>query len=324
MKNFKYILTSFIRMLLLIILVCIVTFTLAVNSPLDPIRQYVGEGVTVSVEQREDIAEYWGLNDTKVERFQKWFKNILNGDFGESTIFRRGVLDVIKNRAMSSLFLMINTFVLSGVLGYIMGLIMGKYRDSILDKTIKTICITFTATPTFWVGILMLIIFSVKLKIFPIGFSVPIGIANEDVSSYEKAYHAILPIITLTLVFIPNIALHTRSKTIEVLQSDYVLFAVARGESEKSILKHHVIKNTAIPAITILFGSFSEIFGGSVLAENVFSYPGLGSTIVQAGLGGDIPLLLGITIITAVFVFIGNFISDLISLLMNPMMREEI
>ena len=96
MKNFKYILTSFIRMLLLIILVCIVTFTLAVNSPLDPIRQYVGEGVTVSVEQREDIAEYWGLNDTKVERFQKWFKNILNGDFGESTIFRRGVLDVIK------------------------------------------------------------------------------------------------------------------------------------------------------------------------------------------------------------------------------------
>jgi len=324
MKNFKYILTSFIRMLLLIILVCIVTFTLAVNSPLDPIRQYVGEGVTVSVEQREDIAEYWGLNDTKVDRFQKWFKNILNGDFGESTIFRRGVLDVIKDRAMSSLFLMINTFVLSGVLGYIMGLIMGKYRDSILDKTIKTICITFTATPTFWVGILILIIFSVKLKIFPIGFSVPIGVANEDVSSYEKAYHAILPIITLTLVFIPNIALHTRSKTIEVLQSDYVLFAVARGESEKSILKHHVIKNTAIPAITILFGSFSEIFGGSVLAENVFSYPGLGSTIVQAGLGGDIPLLLGITIITAVFVFIGNFISDLISLLMNPMMREEI
>jgi peptide/nickel transport system permease protein len=109
-----------------------------------------------------------------------------------------------------------------------------------------------------------------------------------------------------------------------VIQSDYVLFAIARGESKKSILKNHVIKNTLIPAITILFGSFSEIFGGSVLAENVFSYPGLGSTIVQAGLGGDTPLLLGITIITAIFVFIGNFISDLISLLMNPMVREEI
>jgi peptide/nickel transport system permease protein len=324
MKTFNYILINFAKMIVLIILVCIVTFTLAVNSPLDPIRQYVGDGVTVSVEQREAIAEYWGLNDTKVVRFQKWFVNILHGDFGKSTIFRREVLDVIKDRAMSSLYLMVNTFVLSGVLGYILGLIMGRYRDSILDKTIKTICITFTATPTFWVGILMLIIFSVKLNLFPVGFSVPIGIAYEDVSFYEKAYHAILPIITLTMVFIPNIALHTRSKTVEVIQSDYVLFAIARGESKKSILKNHVIKNTLIPAITILFGSFSEIFGGSVLAENVFSYPGLGSTIVQAGLGGDTPLLLGITIITAIFVFIGNFISDLISLLMNPMVREEI
>ena len=324
MKTFNYILINFAKMIVLIILVCIVTFTLAVNSPLDPIRQYVGDGVTVSVEQREAIAEYWGLNDTKVVRFQKWFVNILHGDFGKSTIFRREVLDVIKDRAMSSLYLMVNTFVLSGVLGYILGLIMGRYRDSILDKTIKTICITFTATPTFWVGILMLIIFSVKLNLFPVGFSVPIGIAYEDVSFYEKAYHAILPIITLTMVFIPNIALHTRSKTVEVIQSDYVLFAIARGESKKSILKNHVIKNTLIPAITILFGSFSEIFGGSVLAENVFSYPGLGSTIVQAGLGGDTPLLLGITIITAIFVFIGNFISDLISLLMTPMVREEI
>lgn len=323
MKIFNYILTNFIKMFVLIILVCIVTFTLAVNSPLDPIRQYVGEGVTVSLDQREAIAEYWGLNDTKIERFGKWFTNILHGDFGQSVIFRRGVLDVIKDRAMSSFFLMINTFVLSGLLGYILGLIMGKYRDSILDKTIKTICITFTATPTFWVGILMLIIFSLKLNLFPIGFSIPIGRTYGDVSFYEKAYHAILPIITLTLVFIPNIALHTRSKTIEVLQSDYVLFAIARGESDHSIMKNHVIKNTALPAITILFGSFSEIFGGSVLAENVFSYPGLGSTIVQAGLGGDIPLLLGITIITAIFVFVGNFVSDLISLFINPMIREE-
>lgn len=324
MKIFNYVLVNFIKMILLIMLVCIVTFTLAVNSPLDPIRQYVGDGVTVSIEQREAISEYWGLNDSKIERFQKWMDNILHGDFGESTIFRRSVLDVIKERAVSSLFLMASAFVLSGILGYILGLIMGRHRNSLLDKTIKTTCITFSATPTFWVGILMLIIFSVKLELFPIGFSVPIGIASEDVSFYEKIHHSILPIITLTLVFTPNIALHTRSKTIEVLQSDYVLFAIARGESEGSIMKNHVIKNTAIPAITILFGSFSEIFGGSVLAENVFSYPGLGSTIVQAGLGGDIPLLLGITIITAIFVFVGNFISDLISLLINPMAREEI
>jgi len=321
MKIFNYIMNNFIKMIVLIILVCIVTFTLAVNSPIDPIRQYVGSGVTLSVEQRESIEEYWGLNDTKLERFQKWAYNIMHGDFGESLIYRKSVMSVIKDKAMSSLFLMICTFIVSGAVGYLLGLIMGKYRDSILDKILKTICVTFSATPTFWVGILMLMIFSVKLNLFPIGFSIPIGKTMEDVNFYEKVYHAILPIITLTLVFIPNIALHTRSKTIDVLQSDFVLFATARGE--KSIMINHVIKNTVIPAITIQFGSFSEIFGGSVLAENVFSYPGLGSTIVDAGLGGDIPLLLGITIIIAIFVFIGNFIADMLCMAMNPMVREE-
>lgn len=323
MKILNYIFKNFIRMIVLIILVCIITFTLVVNSPMDPIRQYVGEGVTVSVEQRESITEYWGLNNSKIERWGKWSLNILQGDFGESLIFRRDVITVIKDRAMSSAFLMISTFILSGVFGYFLGLAMGRYRDSIFDKIIKSICITFTATPTFWVGILMLMIFSVKFNLFPVGFSLPIGITNDEVSFFEKIHHGILPIITLTLVFIPNIALHTRSKTIEVLESDYVLFAIARGESKQSIIRNHVIRNTVIPAITILFGSFSEIFGGSVLAETVFSYPGLGSTIVQAGLGGDIPLLLGITIIISIFVFVGNFVTDLLLMALNPMTREE-
>jgi peptide/nickel transport system permease protein len=309
-------------MILLIVLACVVTFTLAVNSPIDPIRQYIGTG-TITEEQREAIEEYWGLNDTKIERFIKLSKNLLHGDFGKSVIFRKSVISVIAERTGSSIFLMVSTFILTGVLGYFMGLFMGRYRDSIGDRIFKSICIVFTATPNFWVGILMLIVFSLKLGIFPIGFSMPIGVATEDVSILDRIYHAILPIITLTLVFIPNIALHTRSKVIEALESDYVLFAKARGDSEKSIMKNHVIKNTVLPAVTIHFGSFSEIFGGSILAENVFSYPGLGSTIVNAGLRGDIPLLLGITIIISIFVFIGNFTSDILHLVINPVIREE-
>lgn len=317
-----YIIKNFMKMILLIVLVSVVTFTLAVHSPIDPIRQYIGTG-TVTDEQRDSIEEYWGLNDTKLERFVKWSTNLLHGDFGDSIIFRKEVLSVIWERAASSLFLMLNTFLLTGILGYGIGLFMGRFRDSIGDRILKSICITFSATPTFWVGMLMLMIFSVKLGLFPIGFSMPVGIGADEVNIFDKIYHVILPTLTLTLVFIPNIALHTRSKVIEVLESDYVLFAKARGENQKSIMKNHVIKNTVLPAITIQFGSFSEIFGGSVLAENIFSYPGLGTTIVAAGLGGDIPLLLGITIIISIFVFVGNFIADLLHLFINPMIREE-
>ena len=322
MKITSYIIRNFLKMVILITLTCIITFILAVNSPIDPIRQYVGVQ-TITEEQREAIKEYWGLNDAKIERFIKWSSNLLRGDFGKSIMFRKDVLDIITERAGNSLSLMIPTFVMTGVFGYFIGLYMGKHPNSIGEQILKSICIVFTATPNFWVGILMLIIFCLKLGVFPIGFSIPIGANAADVSILDRIYHAILPAITLTLVHIPNIALHTRSKVIEVLESDYVLFARARGDSEKSIMKNHVIKNTVLPAITIHFSSFSEIFGGSILAENVFSYPGLGSTIVDAGLGGDIPLLLGITIIASIFVFIGNFISDLLHLIINPIIRQE-
>ena len=116
-----------------------------------------------------------------------------------------------------------------------------------------------------------------------------------------------------------NIALHTREKMIDVLESDYVLFARARGESEASIVLRHGLRNVALPAITLQFASVSEIIGGSVLVEQVFSYPGLGQA---AGLGSDLPLLLGITVVTAAIVFAGNLIADLLYGVVDPKIRK--
>ena len=119
-----------------------------------------------------------------------------------------------------------------------------------------------------------------------------------------------------------NIALHTREKMIGVMSSDYVLFARARGESERSIVLWHGLRNVLLPAITLQFASVSEIIGGSVLVEQVFSYPGLGQAAVTAGLGSDLPLLLGITVVTAAIVFIGNLIADLLYGAADPRIRK--
>ena len=114
--------------------------------------------------------------------------------------------------------------------------------------------------------------------------------------------HAILPAVTLSITGISNITLHTREKMIDIMESDYILFAKARGEKTGSIIFHHGIRNVLLPAMTLQFASVSEIIGGSVLVEQVFSYPGLGQAAVTAGLGSDVPLLLGITVVTAVIV----------------------
>ena len=139
-------------------------------------------------------------------------------------------------------------------------------------------------------------------------------------SLWERLRHALLPGLTLSVTGLAGIALHTREKVIDVLDSDYVLFARARGE--RGILRRHVLRNMALPAITLQFASVGEIIGGSVLVEQVFSYPGLGQAAVAAGLGGDLPLLLGITVVTAAIVFGGNLAADLLCGVIDPRIRR--
>ena len=176
--------------------------------------------------------------------------------------------------------------------------------------------------PTFWLGLVFLVVFSVQLGWFPFGFSVPIGVSAADVTLADALHHLALPALTLSVVGVANIALHTREKTIDVLESDYVRFARARGLSTWGVLRHHGLRNLALPAITLQFASISEIFGGSVLVEQVFSYPGLGQAAVTAGLGGDVALLAGIAVFSAAFVFAGNFIANVLYGVVDPRMRK--
>ena len=143
------------------------------------------------------------------------------------------------------------------------------------------------------------------------------------VSFLDRLQHAVLPALTLSITGVAGIALHTREKMVDVLESEYILFARARGESGASILWRHGLRGVALPAITLQFGSVSEIIGGSVLVEQVFSYPGLGQAAVTAGIGSDLPLLLGITLLTSAIVFGGNLLADLLYGAVDPKIRRR-
>lgn len=322
MTTLKYIIKSVIKAVSLIIALSILTFTLAQLSPIDPVRAYVGAESLASPEQMEYISQKWGLNDPPLERYGKWVSSMLKGDMGDSIVYSRPVIDVIYENVKNSFWLMFVSWILSGILGFALGILAATYRDKLLDKAIRTFCYILSSTPTFWIGILLLLIFSVQLKIFPIGLSAPIGKAAATVTIWDRIYHLILPALTLSIIGISSIALHTREKMIEVWNSEYALFARARGESTFSIVKNHGIRNILLPAVTLQFASISELFGGSVLAENVFSYAGLGSVTVAAGTKGDLPLLLGITMFTGAIVFIGNMIANLLYPVIDPRIKE--
>lgn len=312
-----------IKIITLLLAVSIVSFTLVSISPIDPVQQYLlGLGTAVSPEKRAELEQYWGVDKPPVERYMIWLNELLHGNMGESSIYRRPVAQIIAERFVNSFALMLCAWILAGLIGFALGCVMGMYHDRMPDKSLKKLCYVLSSVPTFWLGLLLLLIFSVWLGWFPIGFSSPIGVTSGNVTIRQKLHHLILPAFTLSLMSFSNIALHTRQKLIDVLNSEYVLYARARGEGKWTILRRHGLRNILLPALTLQFASFAELFGGSVLAENVFSYPGLGSAVSAAGLQGDVPLLLGITLFSALFVCVGNMIADVLYCVIDPRIRE--
>lgn len=319
----KYLARHIVRFALLMLAVGLVVFALVSMSPIDPVQANVGQAayVNMSEAKRAQLASYWGGDVPFWERFANWAGALLQGDMGTSLRFNAPVSEVIAHRAANSLALMGIAWLLSGVLGFALGVAAGARRGGVLDRVVRSYCFLLASTPTFWLGLLILMVFAVQLGWFPIGFSVPIGVSAADVTLADAAHHLVLPALTLSVTGVANIALHTREKVVDVLESDYVRFARARGESELSVIMHHGLRNVALPAVTLQCAFISEIFGGSVLVEQVFSYPGLGQAAVTAGLGGDVALLAGIALVSAALVFGGNLLANILYGVLDPRMR---
>lgn len=311
-------------MLLLIVGVSIAAFVLLSASPIDPLQANVGQAAlgSMSREQIQKLEEYWGVGEPPLTRFLAWAGDFVRGDMGTSLLYRQSVAEVMGQKLKNSLFLMLTAWLISGMLGLALGVVSGLNEGRLIDKLIKGYSFLIASTPGFWLALLLLLIFGVWLKALPIGLSVPAGAAASGVTFFDRLTHAILPAASLSITGAANIALHTREKMIEVMESDYVLFARARGESGKRIVWRHALRNIALPAVTLQFASVSEIFGGSVLVEQVFSYPGLGQAAVAAGLGGDMPLLMAITVVSSLFVFGGNLAANLLYGAIDPRMRK--
>lgn len=322
--NGVWIIKNLIRIGVLLTLVSAAAFFLVSVSPLDPLKTNVGQAAlgSMSPEQIAKLEEYWGVNTPPVARFMAWAGDFLRGDMGVSLLYRQPVSRVIAVKLSNSLWLMAVAWMVSGLVGILLGVVAGANRGQPVDRVISGYALITASTPAFWLALVLLMVFAVWLKVLPIGLSVPIGVEASGVTLGDRIVHAILPALTLSITGISNIAMHTREKMAQVMDSDYILFARARGDSKWTMIRRHGLRNIILPAMTLQFASISEIFGGSVLVEQVFSYPGLGQAAVTAGLGGDIPLLLGITVISAAIVFAGNFTANLLYGVVDPRIRS--
>lgn len=314
----------FVRLLYLLLITAAGVFILLSFSPVDPIKAYIGNDLlNVPPEQYDYIAARWGLDQPLWSRFWLWLTQLLQGDFGYSMLYNAPVLEVIKERVGPSFILLLSAWIFSGVVGLLMGIIAGRFIGRWPDKLLSTLAYLLASLPTFWIGLLLLSIFSVSLQWTPICCAWPLGSSAEAATIGERLNHLLLPMLALGLLGTGNIALHTRAKIAEVMRSEFILYAKAQGDKGAPLMWFHVLKHAITPALCLQFASIGELLGGSLLAEKVFAYPGLGQATVDAGLHADIPLLMGIVLLCALLIFIGNSIADLLLNYLNRGVKRD-
>lgn len=313
-----------LRLLLLLCCAALVCFLLVSASPVDPLSVNVGQAAmgSLSQEQIVQLRAYWGTDTPVWQRFLAWGQGVLRGDLGISLRYRQPVTQILWERLGPSLLLLGFAWLFSGLLGFGLGLVAGLFENRWPDKLLRGYALLTASTPVFWLALMLMLVFSVWWPILPLGLSTPMGVENSAVTFADRMRHAILPSTALTLTGLSAPLLHTREKAIEVLGSDYVLFAKARGEGVRRVAMAHVCRNALLPVLTLQGAAFGELIGGSVLVEQVFSYPGLGQAAVTAGLGGDVPLLLGTVLLCCLMVFLGNGVVNLLYHAVDPRLRR--
>ncbi|MBW7984069.1 ABC transporter permease [Enterobacillus tribolii] len=313
-----------LRLCVLLLLVAAGTFTLLSFSPVDPIRAYIGNDLLhVPPEQYPLIAARWGLDQPLWLRFWHWFSQLLHGDMGYSMLYNAPVAQVIGERFSTSFILLAGAWLLSGALGLLLGLTAGRYLNRWPDRLICRLSYLLSSLPTFWVGLLLLALFAVHWPLFPVCCAWEPGNSAAEAGLGERIHHIVLPLLALSLLGVGTIALHTRAKAAEVMGSEFIRYARTQGERGWSLIRVHVLKHALTPALCLQFASVGELLGGSLLAEKVFAYPGLGQATVDAGLRGDVPLLMGIVLFCTLLVFTGNGCANVLLRRMNQALERD-
>jgi len=297
-------------------------------APGDPLALYMGPGV--SPEAMERIRQNLGLDQSLPVRYGRWLLAFLQGDFGYSLTRNQPVRDLILGALPPTLLLTGGAVALAFLMGIALGVVQAVRQYSALDSLLSALALFFYSMPSFWLAIMLILIFSVNARNlwgWPVHFP-PSGMtsAGHDLMGFwgqlkDRAAHLVLPTLSLTLVLAGGIARYVRTSMLEVIRQDYVRTARAKGLPEHRVILTHALRNALIPVITLFGIYFPFLLSGAVFIEHVFSWPGMGKLLVDAILQRDYPVVLAGSFLFAVMVVVGNLLADLLYGWVDPRIR---
>ncbi|MBI5028967.1 MAG: ABC transporter permease [Chloroflexi bacterium] len=306
-----YIVRRAVQALFTLFIVITLNFFLPRLTPGDPAARFYDDP-RVSIEMKQQILKEFGLDKNLPEQFVIYLQNLARGDLGVSYCYRRPVMDVILGRIPWTLALTGTSTLIAVVLGAILGAYGGWHRGGKIERAILGGAIAFSALPSFWLALLLLLVFAYYAPLFPLGGmidpGVSIGLNVPFIASVTR--HAILPLVSMTLASIIGYAILVRSSMIEVIGSDYIVVARSKGLNEQKILFRHALRNALLPLVTSIGMKLSALIGGAVIIETIFRWTGMGLLVVESARDMDYPLMQGVFLILASITIVGNLLAD--------------
>ena len=305
----KYVIKRLLMMIPVLLCVAFVIYAIMNVAEGDPVYSVVSADATEA--QIEAAREELGLNGTLLERYFRYVKGMLTGDLGTSYVSKRDVMQTYLERLPNTLKLASVTMVVALAISIPLGIIAAVNQNSIKDTIAMVLALLGLSMPNFWLGLLLIMLFSLKLGWLPSG-----GYENGMLS-------LILPAFTIGAGLAAFMTRSTRSSMLDVIRQDYLRMARAKGVSERKVIRKHALGNALIPIITVFGVQFSNVLGGSVLAETVFAWPGVGRLVVDAIDQRDIPMVTGALVMTTMIVSIVNLLIDIVYAFVDPRIKSQ-
>lgn len=302
-----------------LIIVLLFTFLLLENASGDAVDAYLVSIGGGDASLRDSLRAQYGLDHSALWRLWLYATSVLKLDLGWSVAFDRPVLSLIMERLPNTLLLMGSATLLSFILGTALGIVAGAKPGSLLDRALSSLSLALYAVPGFWLGLVLVLVFAVKLSWLPTSGLETIASGKQGFSrALDIARHLVLPVASLGLIYLALFLRVMRSAMGEIWRMEFVSFAQSKGLSRARVVLRHVARNAALPLLTVLGLQSAMMLGGSVVIESVFAIPGFGRLAQEAVAGRDTPLLMGIILVSAVFVILVNLIVDLLYALLDP------
>ena len=313
----RYLVRRTLQAVPLLVGITIVIYVLLRATPGGPLSLYEGDP-SVTAEDLTRLREQLGLNEPWPQQYARWITAFVQGDWGWSLVTKRPVLTMIGERLPNTLLLMGTVFVTTMAIAIPVGIVSAIRQYSWFDHVSTTLAFAGHSLPTFWIGLMLIMIFAVGLRWLPAGGMYTLGV---PFSLGDRARYLIMPVLTLALFDAANYTRYLRSSLLDVIRQDYVRTAYAKGMRESEVIRRHAFKNAAIPLVTVIALDLPQLFSGALITETIFAWPGMGRLFWEAAGRVDYPVLMGIFTVASSLVVLFNLLADLVYAWLDPRIK---